>query len=123
MEQRGRRPIFIATLWAAASWLFFRPAAAGLAPHVPHQFRDGGMNTVSGNAKLVRDARRSRLEKQPTDPAAAGRKSCLFRGQDNSFRPRGEKEEAVRRIAARRPPVGEEEEGHKKRGCKQLDLA
>jgi len=81
------------------------------------------MNTVSGNAKLVRDARRSRLEKQPTDPAAAGRKSCLFRGQDNSFRPRSEmeKEEAVRRIAALRPPV--EEEGHKKRGCKQLDLA
>ena len=25
-EQRGRRPIFIATLWAAASWLFFRVA-------------------------------------------------------------------------------------------------
>jgi len=23
-EQRSRRPIFIATLWAAASWLFFR---------------------------------------------------------------------------------------------------
>src|SRR5271165_1132441 len=22
-EQRGRRPIFIATLWAGASWLFF----------------------------------------------------------------------------------------------------
>src|SRR6516225_2247016 len=25
-EQRGRRPIFITTLWAAASWLFFRVA-------------------------------------------------------------------------------------------------
>jgi hypothetical protein len=25
-EQRGRRPIFIATLWAGASWLFFRVA-------------------------------------------------------------------------------------------------
>jgi hypothetical protein len=25
-EQRRRRPIFIATLWAAASWLFFRVA-------------------------------------------------------------------------------------------------
>jgi hypothetical protein len=24
-EQRGRRPIFIATLWAGASWLFFPP--------------------------------------------------------------------------------------------------
>ncbi len=25
-EQRSRRPIFIATLWAAAGWLFFRVA-------------------------------------------------------------------------------------------------
>src|SRR5206468_3142093 len=25
-EQRSRQPIFIATLWAAASWLFFRVA-------------------------------------------------------------------------------------------------
>jgi hypothetical protein len=25
-EQRSRRPVFIATLWAAASWLFFRVA-------------------------------------------------------------------------------------------------
>src|SRR6516164_7068174 len=25
-EQRSRRPIFIATLWAASSWLFFRVA-------------------------------------------------------------------------------------------------
>jgi hypothetical protein len=25
-EQRSRRPIFIATLWAGASWLFFRVA-------------------------------------------------------------------------------------------------
>jgi hypothetical protein len=25
-EQRSRRPIFKATLWAAASWLFFRVA-------------------------------------------------------------------------------------------------
>src|SRR5206468_9776666 len=29
-----------------------------------------------------RHARRSRLEKQPTDPATAGRNICLFRGQD-----------------------------------------
>ena len=36
-EQRSRRPIFIATLRAAAGWLFFRPAAAGLAPHVSIQ--------------------------------------------------------------------------------------
>ena len=37
---------------------------------------------IGGNAKLVRDDRRSGLEKQPTDPAVAGRKVCLFRGQD-----------------------------------------
>ena len=30
-EQRSRRPIFIATLWAGAGWLFFCPATAGLA--------------------------------------------------------------------------------------------
>jgi hypothetical protein len=29
----SRWPIFIATLWAGASWLFFRPAAAGLDPY------------------------------------------------------------------------------------------
>src|SRR3974390_3033447 len=33
--------------------------------------------------------RRSRLEKQPTDPAAAGRKACLFRGQDTSVQSSG----------------------------------
>ena len=27
-QQRSRRPIFIATLWAAAGWLFFRVARA-----------------------------------------------------------------------------------------------
>src|ERR1700751_2589525 len=32
-----------------------------------------------------RYGRPSRLEKQPTDPAAAGRKACLFRGQDTSL--------------------------------------
>jgi hypothetical protein len=32
-EQRSRRPIFNATLRAAASWLFFRPATAGLDPY------------------------------------------------------------------------------------------
>jgi len=54
-EQRSRRPIFIATLRAVASWLFFRVA------------RSTRMNQIW--------ALRSRLEKQPTDPAAAGRKS------------------------------------------------
>src|SRR5258708_34178987 len=46
-EQRSRRPIFNATLWAAAGWLFFRVARS----------------TVS----IQIWALRSRLEKQPTD--------------------------------------------------------
>src|ERR1700692_3795459 len=46
-EQRSRRPIFIATLWAGASWLFFRVA------------RSTRMTQIW--------ALRSRLEKQPTD--------------------------------------------------------
>jgi hypothetical protein len=29
-EQRNRRPIFIATLWTAASWLFFRVTRCSL---------------------------------------------------------------------------------------------
>jgi hypothetical protein len=46
-EQRGRRPIFNATLRAGASWLFFRVA------------RSTRMTQIW--------ALRSRLEKQPTD--------------------------------------------------------
>jgi len=45
-EQRSRRPIFIATLWAGASWLFFR---------VAHSTRMTKIWVL-----------RSRLEKQPT---------------------------------------------------------
>jgi hypothetical protein len=46
-EQCGRRPIFIATLWAGASWLFFR---------------------VARSTRMTRIwALRSCLEKQPTD--------------------------------------------------------
>jgi hypothetical protein len=46
-EQRGRRPIFIAILWAGASWLFF---------------------CVALSARMIQiGALRSRLEKQPTD--------------------------------------------------------
>jgi hypothetical protein len=53
-EQRGRRPIFIATLWAGASWLFFRVA------------RSTRMTRVW---VLLPPARLGpRLEKQPTDP-------------------------------------------------------
>src|SRR6202795_4058091 len=46
-EQRSRRPVFITTLWAGASWLFFRVA------------RSTRMTQIW--------ALRSRLEKQPTD--------------------------------------------------------
>ena len=46
-EQRGRRPIFIATLWAGASWPFFRVA------------RSTRMTQIW--------VLRLRLEKQPTD--------------------------------------------------------
>src|ERR1700676_5404780 len=46
-EQRSRRPIFIATLWAGAGWLFF---------------------CVARSARMIQiGALRSRLEKQPTD--------------------------------------------------------
>jgi hypothetical protein len=54
-EQRSRRPIFIATLWAGASWLFFRVA------------RSTRMTQIW--------ALRSRLEKQPTD---LRQKACYF---------------------------------------------
>src|ERR1700722_6378557 len=57
-EQRSRRPIFIATLWAGASWLFFRVA------------RSTRMTQIW--------ALRSRLEKRPTD---LRQKYLVFRGQ------------------------------------------
>jgi hypothetical protein len=46
-EQRSRRPIFIATLWAGASWLFFRVARSTRVTQIW--------------------VLRSRLKKQPTD--------------------------------------------------------
>jgi len=46
-EQRRRRPIFFATLWAGAGWLFFRVTRSTRMAHIR--------------------ALRSRLEKQPTD--------------------------------------------------------
>src|SRR6202790_4861912 len=51
-EQRSRRPIFIATLWAGASWLFFRVA------------RSTRMTKIW---VLLRQSGSDRLEKQPTD--------------------------------------------------------
>jgi hypothetical protein len=50
-EQRGRRPIFNATLRAAASWLFFRPAAAGLDPY---ESKYGRFARASKNSQLIR---------------------------------------------------------------------
>ena len=52
-EQTTQTDLFKPTLWAVASWLLFG---------VAHSLRIG-----------FRYARRSRLENQPTDPAAAGR--------------------------------------------------
>src|ERR1700745_3296063 len=51
-EQRSRRPIFIATLWAGASGLFFRVA------------RSTRMTKIWA---LLRQSGSDRLEKQPTD--------------------------------------------------------
>src|SRR6201987_577454 len=64
-EQRSRRPIFIATLWAVASWLFFRVARS--------------LRIDSRYARRNRQSGSDRLEKQPTD---LRRNICLFRGQD-----------------------------------------
>jgi hypothetical protein len=61
-EQRSRRPIFIATLWAGAGWRFFC---------VAHSTR---MDQIW--------ALRSRLEKTANRPPA---KYMLFRGQDTSI--------------------------------------
>jgi hypothetical protein len=51
-EQRSRRPIFIATLWAGASWLFFRVARSTRMTKIWALLRQSGLD---------------RLEKQPTD--------------------------------------------------------
>src|SRR6202023_2377534 len=51
-EQRTRRPIFIAPLWAGASWLFFRVA------------RSTRMTKIWA---LLRQSGSDRLEKQPTE--------------------------------------------------------
>ena len=66
-EQRSRRPIFIATLRAAASWLFFRVARS--------------LRIKSRYARRYRQSGSDRLEKQPTD---LRRNMHVFRGQDIS---------------------------------------
>jgi hypothetical protein len=66
-EQRSGRPIFIATLRAAASWLFFRVARSlGIKSRYARRYRESGSD---------------RLEKQPTDRR---RNIHVFRGQDIS---------------------------------------
>src|ERR1700758_3391930 len=62
-EQRSRRSIFIATLWAGASWLFF--------------LRRGGSTRMTQIWAL-----RSRLEKSAASEPPA--KYLVFRGQDTS---------------------------------------
>jgi hypothetical protein len=52
-EQRSRRPIFIATPWAGASWLFF--------------LRRGGSTRMTQIWVLYRQSGSDRLEKQPID--------------------------------------------------------
>jgi len=55
-EQRGRRPIFNATLRAAAGWLFFRPATAGLDPYESRygRFTASPARTALRNSQLIR---------------------------------------------------------------------
>src|SRR6201987_2165285 len=70
-EQRSRRPIFIATLRAVASWLFFRVARS--------------LRIDSRYARGNRQSGSDRLEKQPTN---LRRNISLFRGQDTTMRSR-----------------------------------
>ena len=52
----GHRPIFNATLRAAAGWLFFRPAAAGLDPYESGygRFTASPARTALKNSQLIR---------------------------------------------------------------------
>jgi hypothetical protein len=63
-EQRGRRPIFIATLRAGASWPFFCVALSARPAPFLHRLRNGH---TSKRQKWGGMGARSRLEKQPTD--------------------------------------------------------
>jgi hypothetical protein len=72
-EQRRRQTHFKPTLWAVASWLIFCPPRPDSLLTSRTSFALAASMQISRIAKLVRDARRSRLEKQPTDPASAGR--------------------------------------------------
>src|ERR1700740_269808 len=68
-EHRSRRPIFIPTLWAVASWLFFRVARS--------------LRIDSRYARRNRQSGSDRPDKHPND---LRRNICLFRGQDTSTR-------------------------------------
>src|SRR5258708_22745795 len=63
-EQRSCRPIFNATLWAAAGWLFFRVARSTRPAPFLRRLRN---SHTSKRQKGAGWALRSRLEKQPTD--------------------------------------------------------
>src|SRR5262252_2668399 len=63
-EQRRRRTLFKPTPWAVASWLICC-VAHSLRPAPVLRWRQGCRSV--GMQKLVRDARRLRLENQPTD--------------------------------------------------------
>jgi hypothetical protein len=63
-EQRRRRPIFIATLRAGASWPFFCVALSARPAPFLHRLRNGH---TSKRQKWGGMGARSRLEKQPTD--------------------------------------------------------
>jgi len=52
-EQRSRRPIFIATLWAGASWLFFRVARSTRMTQIWVLYRQSGSDRALKNSQLT----------------------------------------------------------------------
>jgi hypothetical protein len=79
-EQRRRRTLFKATLWAVASCLIFWSGGRRTRSLRPAPvFALAARTQIRRSGKLVRDARRygqcasDRLENQAIDPAAAGR--------------------------------------------------
>jgi hypothetical protein len=49
-EQRSRRPIFIATLWAVASWLFFCVALSARMIQIWALYRQSGSDRLEKTA-------------------------------------------------------------------------
>jgi hypothetical protein len=52
-EQRSRRPIFIATLWAGADWLFFRVARSTRMAKIGRFHRQPGSDRALKNSQLT----------------------------------------------------------------------